>query len=58
MFRTQGGDFGFPYPLSDKDVQKARSRSRELWVNGTWDKAIYPLEWVIKKFGPVPGWEK
>ena len=58
MFRTQGGDFGFPYPLSNNDVQKARSRSKELWIDGKWDKAIYPIDWIINKFAPVPDWEK
>ncbi len=55
MFRTQGGDFGFPYP--NPGVQKAREYSRNLWLNNKWDKAVYPLSWLIKKFEPVPGWE-
>ena len=57
MFRTQGGDFGFPYPLSGKDIQRARNRSKKLWVDGTWEKQKYPLSWLIDKFAPVPGWE-
>lgn len=57
LFRTQGGDFGFPYPISDKQVNNAREYSKKLWKENTWDKAIYPLEWLIDKFGPVPGWE-
>ena len=56
MFRTQGGDFGFPYPLSGSAVDKARKRSRELWKDGKWSKAIHPLEWMINKFAPIPGW--
>ena len=56
MFRTQGGDFGFPYPLTGKAVQKARDHSRILFVEGTWDKAKYPLQWLIDKFSPVPEW--
>jgi len=55
MFRTQGGDFGFPYP--NPGVNKAREYSRNLWINGNWDKAIHPLSWLIKKFNP-PGWDK
>lgn len=54
MFRTQGGDFGFPYP--NPGISKAREYSRNLWVNGTWDKAKYPLSWLINKFAPVPDW--
>jgi hypothetical protein len=56
MFRTQGGDFGFPYHISSKAVDKARKYSKKLWLEGTWDKAIYPLSWLINKFNP-PDWE-
>jgi glycosyltransferase involved in cell wall biosynthesis len=55
MFRTQGGDFGFPYP--NPGIGKAREYSRNLWINNTWDKAIHPLSWLINKFAPVPDWE-
>lgn len=55
MFRTQGGDFGFPYP--NPGIEKARSYSRELWLNDKWDKAVHPLSWLIEKFSPVPDWE-
>ena len=56
MFRTQGGDFGFPYPLSGSDVRKARRYSRELWREGGWDGAKHPLSWLVERFWPVPGW--
>lgn len=54
MFRTQGGDFSFPYP--NPGIKKARARSRHLWVDGSWPKAKYPLSWLLEKFWPVPGW--
>ena len=57
MFRTQGGDFGFPYHMSGRDVEKAREYSRKLWIGGTWPKAKYKLDWLIAKFAPVPDWE-
>ncbi len=57
MFRTQGGDFGFPYPLSGGAVDKARKYSRDLWTNDRWPKAKRPFTWIIEKFAPVPGWE-
>lgn len=56
MFRTQGEDFGFPYPNSGKAQEKAREYSRDLWFNNKWDKAIHPLQWLIDKFAPVPDW--
>lgn len=57
MFRTQGGDFGFPYQISGRQVQKARDYSKELWHQGKWNKAKYDLQWLVDKFNP-PGWEK
>ena len=55
MFRTQGGDFGFPYP--NPGISKARKYSRDLWLNDKWDKAIHPLSWLIERFAPVPDWD-
>jgi glycosyltransferase involved in cell wall biosynthesis len=55
LFRTQGGDFGFPYP--NPGIEKARKYSQDLWLNNKWDQAIHPLSWLIDKFAPVPGWD-
>jgi len=55
MFRTQGGDFGFPYP--NPGISKARRYSRDLWFNNKWPKAIHNLDWLIEKFSPVPDWD-
>ena len=63
MFRTQGGDFGFPYPISGKDTSRARKYSQDLWRADDpaqmprWDGAVHPLSWLVEKFAPVPGWE-
>jgi glycosyltransferase involved in cell wall biosynthesis len=56
MFRTQGGDFGFPYPLSSKDVQTARDYSRNLFLNEAWPLAKRNLQWLFNKFSPIPDW--
>lgn len=56
MFRTQGGDFGFPYNISGTDQEKARQYSRNLWVGNRWPKAKHKLEWLIDKFKPIPDW--
>lgn len=56
MFRTQGGDFGFPYPLSGNQVDHARKYCKELFLDNTWPKQIHPLSWLLEKFAPVPGW--
>jgi len=55
MFRTQD-DFGFPYPLSGREVEHARKCSRDIFLNDKWPQAKYPLVWLIKKFNP-PTWE-
>lgn len=56
LFRTQGGDFGFPYPNSESAIEKARQHSKKLWRENKWPKAIHDLDWLIEKFKPVPGW--
>jgi hypothetical protein len=56
MFRTQGGDFGFPYPIKFSDQEKAKNFARDLFFNNKWDKQVRPLSWLIEKFWPVPGW--
>ena len=58
MFRTQGGEFGFPYPQSEKKIQAAKAYAKDLFFNNKFDKAIHPLSWLIEKFMPVPGWNE
>lgn len=56
MFRTQGGDFGFPYPISGRQVEYAKAHAKDLFFNNKWDGQIYPLSWLVEKFWPVRGW--
>lgn len=56
LFRTQGLDFGFPYPLSGAETEKAREYSRRLWLNDMWTGQRKPLRWLIERFAPLPGW--
>lgn len=56
MFRTQGGDFGFPYEISGKDQKKAQEYARNLFFNNNWPLQKQPLSWLIEKFLPVRGW--
>lgn len=61
LFRTQGGDFGFPYP--NPGIPKARQYSQDLWFSDfetlkkRWNPAIHDLDWLINRFAPVPDWE-
>lgn len=56
LFRTQGGDFGFPYPISGNQIDRAKKYAKDLFFNNKWPKQIRPLSWLVKKFWPVPGW--
>lgn len=56
LFRTQGGDFSFPYPISHRDVEAAREYSRQLWLGRGWPKAVRSLDDLLARFAPVPGW--
>jgi glycosyltransferase involved in cell wall biosynthesis len=58
MFRTQGRDFGFPYPISFYEQEAAREHSRKLWMNNAWPGQKYSLRWLVERFWPVPGWEQ
>ena len=55
-FRTQGGDFGFPYPQSGNQVGNAKKIARDLFFNNRWDGQVYPLSWLVDKFQPLPDW--
>lgn len=61
MFRTQGGDFSFPYPISTKDQKRAQSYARDLFFERqhegyAWKQQVKPLSWLVEKFWPVKGW--
>lgn len=50
MFRTQGGDFGFPYEQSGREVSKTKNYIKDKY----WKRP--GLKNLITKFWPVPGW--
>jgi len=56
LFRTQGGDFSFPYKQDNAQVERARELSRRLFLDNTWPLQKYPLSWLVDRFAPVPGW--
>ena len=57
LFRTQGGDFGFPYKVSDKAVNKTKDYIRDKYWNKKHPKQIHDVAWLVSKFAPVPGWD-
>jgi len=56
MFRTQGGDFSFPYEQSGKHVSRTKKRVKELFWENKYEHQVRPLSWLIEKFWPVKGW--
>lgn len=57
MFRTQGGDFGFPWPAREGEIEKARQHFRDIFLEDKWPLAKHNLSWLVDKFSPVPDWE-
>lgn len=56
LFRTQGGDFGFPYDRSEKEVQITKKKVKDLFWNFKWEYQKYPVSWLVDRFKPVKGW--
>lgn len=56
LFRTQGGDFSFPYPQDESKIQGAKKHARELFFENKWPKQVHPTSWLVEKFWPVKGW--
>lgn len=56
MFRTQGGDFSFPYQQSGNEVSRCKAKVRDMFWKNKYGKQIYPLSWLVEKFWPVKGW--
>ena len=53
MFRTQGGDFSFPYPQSGRGVQQTKKYIKNKFWDFKHPKQIYPVSWLVKRFWPV-----
>jgi cephalosporin hydroxylase/glycosyltransferase involved in cell wall biosynthesis len=51
----EGHKKGFPYRLTQRDVEIARNYSNDLWMNNKWPKQVKTFEWLLDKFDP-PGW--
>lgn len=56
MFRTQGGDFGFPYKQHQSKVEIAKHKAKEMFLKNQWPGQKRRLGWLLKRFWPVPGW--
>lgn len=57
LFRTQGGDFSFPYDNPQSRVDTAKKKAREVFFQGAIPGQLNPLSWLVEKFWPVQGWK-
>lgn len=55
MFRTRGGDFGFPYQNPQSLVNENREKSRWMFQKDNWPLATKKFQWLLDKFNP-PDW--
>jgi len=55
LFRTQGGDFSFPYHQSERRIQRTKKYIVDKFWNMKHPKQIHPVSWLIEKFDPK-GW--
>ena len=58
MFRTQGGDFGFPYHNGGRTVDTTKKNVWELFTQNKFHKQVHPVSWLVEKFWPVKGWNQ
>lgn len=58
LFRTQGGDFGFPYEQNGSNVEKTKKFIKDKFWDMKHPKQIHPVSWLVEKFMPVPGWDE
>jgi hypothetical protein len=62
MFRTSNfsanGESSWPYPISQRDIDKARKVSRDLWFGNAWPGQKRPLSWLVEHFPGMPDWDE
>lgn len=56
MFRTQGGNFSFPYPQHQSKVNEAKKKAKTLFFETGLGEGTKPVSWLVEKFWPVQGW--
>uniref|UniRef100_A0A6M3IQP8 Putative glycosyltransferase n=1 Tax=viral metagenome TaxID=1070528 RepID=A0A6M3IQP8_9ZZZZ len=59
MFRTKAvNDFGFPYSISGREVQKTKQRVKDKYWNFEHPKQRKSVSWLVRRFMPIPGWDE
>lgn len=55
LFRTQGGDFSFPWSAKESEIQKTKKYIKDKFWEKKHPLQIHDIDWLIKKFNPT-GW--
>lgn len=58
MFRTQGGDFSFPYEQRGRSVHQTKQYIKDKFWNQKHPLQIHPVSWLVEKFWPIKGWDE
>jgi glycosyltransferase involved in cell wall biosynthesis len=58
MFRTQGGDFSFPWENKGRDTDRTKRNVWEKFLLKKHPTQIRPISWLVEKFMPVNGWNE
>jgi cephalosporin hydroxylase len=53
-FRASDG--GFPYPIKQSEIDKARVYAESVWLEDKWPGQKRSIRWLVEKFNP-PGWD-
>ncbi len=53
MFRTQGGDFSFPWDAHGSQIQKTKNYIRDKFWKSQHPAQIHPVSWLVEKFSPI-----
>jgi glycosyltransferase involved in cell wall biosynthesis len=56
MFRTQGGDFSFPWKNVGKETRRTKDAVWKQIVDGKLPHQTRPIKWLLERFWPVKGW--
>ena len=56
MFRTQGGDFSFPWNNSGRETSRTKDNVWKQIIEGRLPHQKYPVKWLVERFMPVKGW--
>lgn len=53
----KGNQYGRGYFLDKRTMLHQRVYHIDYWMNNKWKGQIHPMEWLINKFMPIPGWD-